>query len=99
MGLPETNKPAVGVVIVNHNLKESLRETLECFRKVNYPGLQIVVSDNASSDGAQEMVRKEFWMHLLAYNTRRSKDMRGRPAWGWLFWWIKPSTSSARRTM
>jgi GT2 family glycosyltransferase len=61
-------KPPVGVVIVNHNLKESLKETLESFRKVNYPGLQIVVSDNASTDGAQEMVRTLFpEVHLLAH--------------------------------
>ena len=54
------NRPAVGVVIVNWNLRDSLRETLDSFRNVNYPGLQIVVSDNASTDGSQEMVRKEF---------------------------------------
>src|SRR5277367_6838831 len=63
-----SSKPPVGVVIVNHNLKDSLRETLESFRKVNYPGLQIVVSDNASTDGAQEMVRKLFpEVRLLAH--------------------------------
>ena len=63
-----SNPPPVGVVIVNHNLKDSLRATLESFRKVNYPGLQIVVSDNASTDGAQEMVRTEFpEVHLLAH--------------------------------
>jgi GT2 family glycosyltransferase len=54
------NKPPVGVVIVNHNLKNSLRETLLSFRKTNYSSLQIVVSDNASSDGSQEMIRNEF---------------------------------------
>lgn len=54
------SKPPVGVVIVNWNLKDSLRETLKSFRQVNYPGLQIVVSDNASTDGSQDMVRKEF---------------------------------------
>lgn len=60
------SKPAVGVVIVNWNLKDSLRETLKSFRKVNYPDLQIVVSDNASSDGSQDMVRAEFpEVHLL----------------------------------
>lgn len=60
------NKPPVGVVIVNWNLKDSLRETLKSFRKVNYPDLQIVVSDNASTDGSPEMVRMEFpEVHLL----------------------------------
>jgi len=54
------SRPSVGVVIVNWNLKDSLRATLESFRQVNYPDLQIVVSDNASSDGSPEMVRQEF---------------------------------------
>jgi GT2 family glycosyltransferase len=65
-------EPAVGVVIVNHNLKDSLRETLLSFRKVNYPDLQIVVSDNASTDGAQAMVRAEFpEVTLLAHETEQ----------------------------
>jgi GT2 family glycosyltransferase len=60
------SRPPVGVVIVNWNLKDSLRETLLSFRQVNYPNLQIVVSDNASTDGAPEMVRAEFpEVHLL----------------------------------
>ena len=60
--------PPVGVVIVNHNLKDSLRETIESFKKVNYPKLQIVVSDNASTDESQEMVRTLFpEVHLLAH--------------------------------
>src|SRR5215467_5927834 len=63
-----SSKPPVGIVIVNWNLKDSLRETLESFRKVNYSGLRIVVSDNASTDGSQEMVRREFpEVHLLAH--------------------------------
>src|SRR5678810_248340 len=63
-----SNKPPVGVVIVNHNLKASLQETLQSFKKVNYPNLQIVVSDNASSDGSTEMVRTLFpEVHLLAH--------------------------------
>ncbi len=63
-----TDKPPVGVVIVNHNLKDSLRATLESFKQVNYPSVTIVVSDNASTDGAQEMVRTLFpEVHLLAH--------------------------------
>ena len=55
----QKQRPAVGVVIVNHNLKDSLRETILSFKKVNYPGLEIVVSDNASKDGSLEMLRSE----------------------------------------
>lgn len=72
MNSAELNKPVVGVVIVNHNLKDSLRETLKSFQKVNYPNLQIVVSDNASSDDSQQMVRSEFpEVHLLAHKTEQ----------------------------
>jgi GT2 family glycosyltransferase len=62
------NKPPVGVVIVNHNLKASLQETIASFKNVRYPDLTIVVSDNASTDGSQEMVRTVFpEVHLLAH--------------------------------
>jgi GT2 family glycosyltransferase len=65
----QMNRPPVGVVIVNHNLKDLLRETIESFRKVNYPDLKIVVSDNASTDGSQDMIRQLFPdVHLLAHN-------------------------------
>src|ERR1700733_161069 len=68
MDSAQANKPPVGVVIVNHNLKDSLRATLASFKRVNYPSVTIVVSDNASTDGAQEMVRAEFPdVHLLAH--------------------------------
>ncbi len=64
--------PPVGVVIVNHNLKDSLRETIQSFKNVNYPNVQIVVSDNASRDGSQEMVRTLFpEVHLLAHETEQ----------------------------
>lgn len=66
------NNLAVGVVIVNFNLCESLRETLQSFRRVSYPSLRIVVSDNASTDGSQDMVRNEFpEVTLLAHKEQQ----------------------------
>jgi len=62
------SRPPVGVVIVNRDLKDSLRQTLDSFAKVNYPDLVVVVSDNASTDGSQEMVRREYpGVHLLSH--------------------------------
>jgi GT2 family glycosyltransferase len=62
------NKPAVGIVIVNHDLKDSLRETLLSVKKLHYPSFEIVVSDNASTDGSQDMLRREFpEVKLLAH--------------------------------
>ena len=72
MAASPNNRPPVGIVIVNFNLKDSLRETLESFKKANYPDVQIVVSDNASKDGSQEMVRTLFpEVHLLAHETEQ----------------------------
>ena len=72
MAATTKNRPPVGVVIVNHNLKDSLRETLLSFKKVNYTDVAIVVSDNASKDGSVEMVRNEFPdVHLLAHETEQ----------------------------
>src|SRR6266446_5561856 len=72
MDFAATTRPPVGVVIVNHNLKDSLRETLESFRKVNHPNLQVVVSDNASTDGSLEMIKTLFpEVHLLAHETEQ----------------------------
>jgi len=68
----DTRKPPVGLVIVNHNLKDSLRETLLSVRKLNYPRVKVVVSDNTSTDGSQEMVRSEFpEVQLLAHETEQ----------------------------
>lgn len=64
--------PAVGVVIVNYNLKDSLRETLRSFEQVTYPKFTVLVSDNASKDGSQEMVHTEFpKVRLLAHATEQ----------------------------
>lgn len=57
---------------MNRNLRDSLRETLESIRKLNYPDLAVVVSDNASTDGSQEMVQKHFpEVDLLAHATEQ----------------------------
>lgn len=57
---PTNARPLVGVVIVNWNLKDTLRETLASCFKIDYPRLQVVLCDNGSKDGSVEMVRREF---------------------------------------
>jgi GT2 family glycosyltransferase len=77
MNKTDSSRPSVGVVIVNHNLKDSLRETLLSLRKINYPDLKIVVSDNASSDGAQEV-------HLLAHAEEQGYARAASLGMAWL---------------
>ena len=49
----------VSAVIVNYNTKEILRDCLKNL-KTNFGSLEIIVVDNNSSDGSQEMVSGEF---------------------------------------
>jgi len=53
--------PKTTIGILNYNRKNELRRTLDCLtRGIQYPGLEIIVVDNASQDGSDEMVRDEF---------------------------------------
>src|SRR5262245_14532173 len=54
------NWPRVGVVIVNHNQKELLKACLESWQACDYPALDLLVSDNDSTDGTLEMLARDF---------------------------------------
>jgi GT2 family glycosyltransferase len=56
-----TQPPLVSVVIVSWNARDYLSECLDSLNAEAYEGrLEIVVVDNASSDGSAEMVRARF---------------------------------------
>jgi hypothetical protein len=55
-----TEAPLVSVVILNHNKKEILRLCLDNALELDWPRLEWIVVDNASSDGSPEMVEAEF---------------------------------------
>jgi len=52
--------PTVSVVIVNHNLKGMLIRCLESVLRTRYPSFEILVVDNASSDGSVESIARKF---------------------------------------
>ena len=53
--------PALSVIIVNWNGKDALRNCLQSLYKYeNADGLEIIVSDNHSSDGSVDMLEREF---------------------------------------
>ena len=52
--------PSVSVIIVNFNGKELLKRCLTSLLTTNYPNFEIVVVDNASTDGSVESVKKSF---------------------------------------
>jgi len=60
MGNGEMQIPHVYIVILNWNGKEDTLECLRSVQAVDYPRYQILVVDNASSDGSAEAIRAAF---------------------------------------
>jgi GT2 family glycosyltransferase len=55
-----SNQLLVTVNILSYNRKDELRNTLTKVYEQDYKNIEIIVVDNASSDGSPEMVMKEF---------------------------------------
>lgn len=75
--------PELSIIILNYNTKELLANCLNSIKKYeNEIPLEVIVSDNASSDGSADMVKKDFpWVKLLTgENNGFSKgNNRARP--------------------
>lgn len=54
------DNPLVTVNILSYNRRDELRVTLTKVYEQDYKNIEIIVVDNASSDGSPEMVQKEF---------------------------------------
>jgi len=52
--------PLVTVNILSFNRKDELRNTLQKVYEQSYKNIEVIVVDNASSDGSPQMVKKEF---------------------------------------
>lgn len=54
------HKPKVAIVIVNWNKKDYLLNLLNSLRNIDYENYEIIVVDNASTDGSSEAIRHQF---------------------------------------
>jgi len=52
--------PLVSVAIITYNQKEFLRECIESVLEQDYPTFEIIVADDASTDGTQDMLREYY---------------------------------------
>lgn len=53
-----STQPLVSVAIITYNQKEFLRASIESVLEQNYPNIEIVVADDGSTDGTQDMLRE-----------------------------------------
>lgn len=52
--------PLVSAIVLNWNGRDDLIECLESLMTVNYPNLEVIVVDNASTDGSVDATRSTF---------------------------------------
>lgn len=53
-----TDLPLVSVTIVTYNQKDYLKEAIESTLAQTYPNLEIIIADDCSTDGSQEMAQE-----------------------------------------
>lgn len=54
------NKPFVSIIVVNWNERDVLGECLTSLTHLAYPNYEIIVVDNASTDGSPDIVKEKF---------------------------------------
>lgn len=56
----------VSIVVLNWNGKDHLQKCLTSLRRISYSPAEVIVVDNASTDGSQQLVKNKFpWVNLL----------------------------------
>jgi len=69
--------PLVSVAIITYNQKEYLKECIESILEQDYPNIEIVVADDASSDGTQEMLQEYNKKYPEKFVLKLSKQNQG----------------------
>jgi hypothetical protein len=75
------NNPLCSIVIVSFNTKDVLRDCLESLKKVEREiDFEVIVSDNGSTDGTVEMIKKSFKQEKLLENKKNLGFSKGNNA-------------------
>lgn len=69
--------PLVSVAVVTYNQRDFLRECLESILAQDYPAVQIVVADDASTDGTAEMLAQYDVRHPGTFKILSAKKNKG----------------------
>lgn len=68
----------VSVVVLNYNSKNMLRKSVQSALELDWPNLEIIVVDNASSDASAEMVEAEFGDRVRTIRRKVNSPTAGR---------------------
>jgi GT2 family glycosyltransferase len=72
------SKILVSVVILNYNNKDMLKKSVQSVLSLDWPNLEVIVVDNASSDGSSEMVEVEFGQLVQIIRRKVNSPTAGR---------------------
>lgn len=67
--------PSVSIIIVNFNGKEFLRRCLTSLLTTDYPNFEIVIVDNASTDGSVELIEELFGSYAYINVIKNSENL------------------------
>jgi len=59
-GLTAGPIPFVSIIIVSYNSREYIERCLDSVQKILYPRFEVIVVDNASTDGSAEVIRRKY---------------------------------------
>lgn len=76
--LPADRSHLVSVVILNYNNKDFLRTCIRSALDLDWPELEVIVVDNASSDGSPDMVEAEFGGRIRLIRRGENSPTAGR---------------------
>lgn len=76
--MEEKMKPLVTAIMPTLNRREDIRETLSMLKNQIYSPMEVIVVDNASTDGTSEMVRREFPYVTLISLHKNAGNICGR---------------------
>ena len=71
----DEERPSVSIIIVNFNGKEFLRRCLTSLLTTNYPNFEIIIVDNASTDGSVELIEKFFGSYSYIRVVKNSENL------------------------